>query len=68
MSRAKGQDGSLDLHDQSFTEGFANDRVEALMTTPGFSTDPDPAFAVNFATAPSTPQVETLVVESETPT
>ena len=60
-------DGFLDLRDDNFSEGFADDRIEALMTTPGFSTDPDPAFASNFTPTPSTAQVETLVVEQETP-
>ena len=59
-------DGFLDLRDNNFSEGYADDRVEALLTTPGFSTDPDPAFASNFAPSPSIAQVETLVVESET--
>jgi large repetitive protein len=59
-------DGFLDLADDSFTEGYANDRVEALMTRDGFSTNPTPDFAATFTGAPSTAQVETLVVESET--
>jgi Ca2+-binding RTX toxin-like protein len=34
--------GFLDLGDNSFNEGYANARVAALMTRPGFTTDPDP--------------------------
>ncbi len=59
-------DGFLDLRNASFSEGFANERVEALMTTPGFSTDPSPAFAANFTPTLSAAQVETLVVQNET--
>lgn len=33
-------DGFLDLRDNSFSDGFVNERVEAFMTGPGFSTDP----------------------------
>jgi hypothetical protein len=58
-------DGFLDFRDQSFSDGYANERVEALMTTPGYSNDPSPAFAATFATTASTAQVETLVIESE---
>jgi hypothetical protein len=55
-------DGFLDLRDNSFSDGFANDRVEALVTRPGFSTDPAPSFATTVSTA----QVENLVVAAET--
>ena len=55
-------DGFLDLRDSSFNEGYANERVEALMTRPGYSTDPDPTFVAPISVA----QVEGLVTESET--
>jgi Ca2+-binding RTX toxin-like protein len=55
-------DGFLDLADDSFTDGYASERVEALMTRPGYSTDPDPTFVAPISVA----QVESLVTESET--
>jgi Ca2+-binding RTX toxin-like protein len=55
-------DGFLDFRDGSFSEGFANERVEALITRPGFSTDPAPAFVP----AVSVAQIENLVTEGET--
>jgi hypothetical protein len=55
-------DGYLDLGNSSFTDGYANERVEALMTRPGYSTDPDPTFVAPISVA----QVEGLVTESET--
>jgi Ca2+-binding RTX toxin-like protein len=56
------EDGFLDARDDSFTEGYANERVEALMTGDNFSTDPESPLAVEVA---SITQGETLVIEGD---
>lgn len=56
------ENGFLDLAKGSFSEGYANDQVEALLTSDGFFTNPVPTVPCQ----PSTAQVvEVLVVESE---
>jgi Ca2+-binding RTX toxin-like protein len=57
-------DGFFDVASRTFNEGYANDRVEALMTRDGFSTDPSP----DFVTPVSVAQVENLVTPGETVT
>jgi Ca2+-binding RTX toxin-like protein len=55
-------DGFLNLATNSFTDGYANDRVEALMTSEGFATAAGPSATQAISMA----QVETLVTEAET--